>query len=310
LRNALSKQDVVQILSLRSGALMVHSCGTIYRRPAERGEFEAVMRLRHFGAKSGRGVLFNGLTQSRAGRIFLGEYFNNPRRLPVRIYTSDDDGRRWRVLHEFPAGEIRHVHAIQEDPYTGQIWVCAGDTDQESRILCSNDGGESLDVIGQGSQSWRCCSLLFGPTAVYWAVDTETNVGHRYLMRYRRFDQQVDKVAPLDGAVELGVQLDSSLQVYTTIRMGYGPVPDDQPSVWLSDGDLRTCRIPLGARIDRARGAGGKIKVYHSAVERLTCFSFSNVAGLDGQLAIIPADSLRHWFIHNAHPHVPAMHRV
>jgi hypothetical protein len=307
LRRALSKQDVVQLLSLNSGAMLVHSCGVVYRRAADGGSFEPRLRLRFFGLRAGRGVLYNGLTQSRQGRVFLGEYFNNARRLPVRIYASDDDGRSWYVLHEFKAGQIRHIHAVHEDPYTGQIWVCAGDTDAESRVLCSDDGGKSFRVIGQGSQVWRCCSLLFDEEAVYWAADTEVHAQDRYLMRYRRADQQLEKLAPLDGAVEFAVQPETALQIYTTIRMGYGAVPDDRASVWLSDGDSRWCRIPLGARVDCTRGAASRIKVYHGAAERLACFSFANISGLDGQLAIVPTESLKHWFVDHAHPH-PAPH--
>ena len=95
--------------------------------------------------------LTRGLVQLRSGRILFGEYFRNDSRVPVRVYASDDDAQSWRVLHKFPAGRIRHIHALIEDPYRVGVWLCTGDLDDESFLAHSSNGGDQFDIVGGGS---------------------------------------------------------------------------------------------------------------------------------------------------------------
>lgn len=105
--------------------------------------------------------------------VYLGEYPLDGETVP-RVLRSSDAGRTWESYRSLP--EIRHVHALKVDPYTGDLWMTAGDTDEQSRIGRLTDGG--LDVVGSGSQRWRAVDLAFTPEAVLWGVDsayTETN---------------------------------------------------------------------------------------------------------------------------------------
>lgn len=78
----------------------------------------------------------------------------------------------WQVAYEFQLGHIRHIHAIQKDPYSENLWVCTGYFNEESMIAWSNDGFNSINLIGQGNQLWRTCQLIFTEDAVYWGTDT------------------------------------------------------------------------------------------------------------------------------------------
>lgn len=107
------------------------------------------------------------------GVVYLGEYPLGGETEP-RVLRSTDAGRTWESYRALP--EVRHVHAVQVDPYTDELWLSAGDTDEQSRIGRLDDDG--LDVVGTGSQRWRAVDLTFTPEAVYWGVDssyTETN---------------------------------------------------------------------------------------------------------------------------------------
>ena len=99
------------------------------------------------------------------GTIYLGEYPLDSSATP-RVLASTD-GETWEPLLSLP--DVRHVHAVQVDPYTGELWLTTGDTDEESRIYRLRDG--ELEVVGGGSQCWRAVELAFTPDTVLWGMD-------------------------------------------------------------------------------------------------------------------------------------------
>lgn len=111
------------------------------------------------------GVLPSAVTH-RDGVTYLGEYPLDSDVTP-RILASEDYGRSWSKLRSLP--DVRHVHAIQQDSYTGDLWVTTGDTDSESRIGRLRDG--TFEVVGGGSQRWRAVELAFTPSAILWGMD-------------------------------------------------------------------------------------------------------------------------------------------
>lgn len=99
-------------------------------------------------------------------RVLLGEYPLDG--TAPRVLVSADRGRTWTPHLELP--DTRHVHAIQRDPYTGDVWVTTGDRDRECRIGRLVDG--DVHPVGGGSQAWRAVELAFAPDAVLWGVDS------------------------------------------------------------------------------------------------------------------------------------------
>lgn len=100
------------------------------------------------------------------GSVYLGEYPLGANDSP-RILRSDDYGRTWTTVVELP--EVRHVHAIQVDPYTDEMWVTTGDTDPQCRIGRLVDG--EFEPVLSGAQRFRAVELAFTPDAVLWGVD-------------------------------------------------------------------------------------------------------------------------------------------
>lgn len=114
------------------------------------------------------GVLPTGVCYDEArDAVYLGEYVLDDDATP-RVLVSRDRGRTWQTALALP--EVRHVHAVQVDPHTGDVWVTTGDTDAESRIGRLRDDG-TLDVVGSGSQRWRAVELAFTPDAILWGMD-------------------------------------------------------------------------------------------------------------------------------------------
>jgi hypothetical protein len=144
--------------------------------------------IKHLHPSSGmRGILPSGLCYSD-GTIYLGEYIFDESRSP-RIFISEDLGQSWQT--ELVLDGIRHVHAVQVDPYTGDIWITTGDRDSEAMIGRIVDG--QLDVIGTGSQLWRAVELVFTPEYILWGTDCPYK--KNYILRVSRDDLE-KKIKP------------------------------------------------------------------------------------------------------------------
>lgn len=174
LRNWFDVQEIIEVFPLRSDLLIVFVGGEIHRIDLATGEEQVVHRLRYFGTGEGRGLMPFGITVDEDGRLYYGEYVT--RRLQegetVALFRSDDDGRNWQIVFEFPAITVRHIHAIQWDPYGKAIWMGTGDGDEQSRIGYSTDQGQTFTWIGMDSQDFRTVNFVFSEKSVDWLSDT------------------------------------------------------------------------------------------------------------------------------------------
>lgn len=291
-RSYLRRHDIAQPFWLASGSLVVSSGGWLWRRAGRERRFRRVFRLRFWGRGVGRGILDNGLVQLRSGRILFGEYFRNDGRVPVRVYGSDDDGQSWRVLHEFPAGRIRHVHALLEDPYRGEVWLCTGDHDHESFLARSSDGGQDFEIVGAGSQMWRACCVLFTPEYVYWGADTSKYVEHRNIYRLRRGEAAPEPLQAVDGAVEFGARLGDDLFAFATSRTGHEDPADRSPRLWVGRGAGRWHSFVLGRWSEPLPGAPGKASLCAAEGGEHLALSLINLQPHDGMLLVTSRDQI------------------
>ena len=83
--------------------------------------------------------------------VYVGSYIPTP--TPGGdtnyIWRSSDDGRTWAVI--YTTTSPRHIHFVQVDPYTGDIYVGYGDSDAQSAIARSSDHGVTWQTICPGS---------------------------------------------------------------------------------------------------------------------------------------------------------------
>jgi hypothetical protein len=291
-RSYLRAHDVVQPFWLASGSLLVNSGGWLWRRANNEGRFRRVFRLRFWGRGIGRGILHKGLVQIRSGRILFGEYFRNDHRIAVRVYASDDDGRNWRVLHELPAGKIRHIHALVEDPYCGDVWLCTGDLDHESFLARSSDSGERFEIVGGGSQTWRTCCLLFTRDYVYWGADTSKHVEHRNIYRVPRGGVVPELLQAVDGAIEFGVRIGDDLLAFSTSRTGYEGTADASPRLWVGRDTGPWRSFVLGRRSEGLPAAPGRVYLCAADQGEHLALSLSNLEPHDRMLFVTSRDAL------------------
>ena len=69
----------------------------------------------------------------------------------------------------------RHIHVMKVDPYTGDVYMGVGDSDEESAIYRSTNGGVTFEKLGGGSQKWRTLTFMFEPNRIYWVMDSASS---------------------------------------------------------------------------------------------------------------------------------------
>jgi len=224
-RKFTNKPECLEATITGQGAICALSAGYLWHRAAEGLSFKRSMKLPHYGLGVGRGILTYGFKSLGENEIYWGEYFRNAARGPVKIFRSGDQGLSWEVVREFEAGFTRHIHAIQQDPYTGKLWICMGDYDHESRIGWSDDGFLSINYIGSGSQVWRSSHVVFTEEAVYWGTDSgfDDSVG---IYRWDKSSGEHYRVHQSPGAILFGTRLENGSLVFSTDREGF-PIEQD-----------------------------------------------------------------------------------
>jgi hypothetical protein len=120
------------------------------------------------------------ITVTPSGRIYWGEYFDNPERAEVHIYASDDRGATWHVAQTFPAGAIRHIHNIVYDRWADCLWILTGDEGGECRVIRASCDLRSMDTVAQGNQQARAVAAIPTRDALYLSTDTPYEQNHVY----------------------------------------------------------------------------------------------------------------------------------
>lgn len=174
LRRLLGLEEAIEVFALRPDLILVFAGGEIQRVNLKTGEAETVHRLRYYGRNDGRGIMPFGMTMDDQGRVYYGEYVT--RHLvegeTIALFRSDKDGRNFEIVYEFEPLVVRHIHAVQWDPYGGVLWMGTGDGDEQSRVGYSKDLGETFLWVGQGSQNFRTVNFVFAEDHVTWLSDT------------------------------------------------------------------------------------------------------------------------------------------
>lgn len=219
------------IWPLKKGGILVIVRKRIYRVDPS-GNAKLVLRFPRGNKPAHKGVCI-----TPDGDIFLGEYaLNGKRNLPVLVYRSCDGARSFEAIHEFKAGEVRHIHFVQWDPWEGCLWMGTGDADNECLLFKSNDRGDFWQLVGGGSQLWRAVGLIFRPEALYWGTDAGSDAGDHpnYIIRFDRSTGKLEKVLEVQGPCHGNATLqDGTLLVSTGVEGGINE-KDQCAHLWAS----------------------------------------------------------------------------
>ncbi len=226
------RAECTEIAIDANGTICAFAAGTMWQLNQGTTKFMKTGTMPHFGRGVGRGVMSHGIMAGIAGEFFFGEYFNNPDRIGVAIYKYDSSEKKWVIPYKFTPGLIRHVHAIQTDPFSGKLWICTGDEGIEPMIGWSDDGFKTINPIGQGSQKWRACQLVFTESAIYWGTDTGS-IDLAGIYRWDKETMELTQLINTEGAIFYSTMLADGTIVMSTDRENFPNEKDDKTRLFI-----------------------------------------------------------------------------
>jgi hypothetical protein len=179
-------------------------------------------------------VLHRSISEDNEGWSYIGEYFVNPRRNTVHIYRLSPDLKTWEIAYKFPAGSIRHVHSIVQDPFDeNSLWITVGDYAGECFVLQTKDRFSTVTSFGTGEQIWRAVTLFFTESHISWITDTHLEQNHA--CRMDRNSGQLDIGQKFDCSNWYGCTTQEGLHVaFTTVEKGPG-IKRNESSIYISE---------------------------------------------------------------------------
>jgi hypothetical protein len=230
--------------STGNGDICAMSAGRMWLLKHGEKKFRRTLKLSHYGFGD-QGLRNDGLLDAGDSSLFIGEYYQNPNRGNVNLLKSKSNLMGWMPAYEFQPGQIRHIHAIQKDPYSEKLWICTGDSDKESMIGWSDDDFKTIRMIGQGSQLWRVCQLVFTQESILWGTDTDSEeLGGIY--KWNKKTGELKKCISIDGAIFYGTQLKNGTIVMSTNRQGLSNEKDDKVRLYIISEEGHVKAIECG----------------------------------------------------------------
>jgi hypothetical protein len=215
------------------------------------GKFEKVFNVV-------RGSRPMALCEDREGNIFFGEYYSNKYRNEVNIYGSFNSGKSWEVVYTFLPNTIRHIHAIQLDPFTGFLWVTTGDENGECMIAFTKDKFKTLETSVRGGQEYRACSLMFSENVIIYGTDSPYI--ENYIKAIKRTDNSIQNLQKVEGSIINSCQIGNLYIISTTVEPS--KINSEKFSnIWISEDGIKWIKL-----------ARFKKDIFH-----MTLFQFGNI---------------------------------
>ncbi|NLD45925.1 MAG: hypothetical protein GX660_01830 [Clostridiaceae bacterium] len=295
-RHLLLRHECVELVISKKGDICAYAAGHVRYKKNDEKKFKKSLKLPNYGIGIGRGIMNAGILSSNDSLIFLGEYFRNEEKNNVVIYRSCNYGMNWDSAHVFKPGVVRHIHAVQRDPYSNHIWVCAGDEDHESRIGWSDDQLNTINIIGSGSQVWRVCQLVFTENSVLWGTDSGNSVELSGIYYWDKASNKLKKIFNIDGAIFYGTRLSDGTIIFSLEREGIASEIDDITKLYLLDATGEITTINCGTwkyNKPGIRFAPARLRIQRNQGSKFLAVTCLNLQEIDNSdLIIIQEDIL------------------
>ncbi|WP_316790832.1 hypothetical protein [Pedobacter frigoris] len=152
-------------------------------------------------------------------RICFGEYFYNPEKTPVHIYSKRLEDPEWEISYTFKEGEIDHVHAIVPDPYRNCVWILTGDFDGGSAIWMAKDNFREVRPVLRGKQIYRACVAFPVKEGLIYATDSQFEINSiRLLKAINNTEWTSDFLYEINGPAIYGCKVDETLFFSTSVE--------------------------------------------------------------------------------------------
>lgn len=93
-------------------------------------------------------------------KFYYGTYHSGGSDKPIGIYSSSDL-INWECIYQFPIGSVRHIHGIFFQESEDRLYAATGDTDEESKVIYSNDYFKNHKILVSGTQMARIVNMIF-----------------------------------------------------------------------------------------------------------------------------------------------------
>jgi len=170
----------------------------------------------------------------KKGDIFFGEYLANTERGEMRIYRYSPGADSLEIAYTFPPNSIRHIHGLYYDSYTDSIFCLTGDDDKECCFWQSFDGFKTVNVIGEGDETWRAVSILFKENSFFYGMDAEYRTNHIYKVERETLTRK--SLGEVSGTVFYSKQIGAYL-FFTTTAENAPSQTENVAALWHVDAD-------------------------------------------------------------------------
>lgn len=133
-------------------------------------------------------LLSTGISQIPEQDCFMFSEYTRPIHEKTHIwrvtkpYTNPDN---WQIVAEFTIdrpnsgtghreGNLKHMHTMSYDPWSGAVFSSTGDYNDGAKILMSKDFGLTWTVVAENDEPrCRVLNISFDETGAYWASDSQ-----------------------------------------------------------------------------------------------------------------------------------------
>jgi len=178
-------------------------------------------------------VLRSACAVDNSGDVYFGEYLANVERDEMRVYKYSPGTDHLQVVHVFPPRSIKHIHGIYFDAFTNALFCLTGDDEQECQILRTNDGFETVEVVGHGDETWRAVSMLFDRDHFYYGTDAEFRANHISKVMRESLERHI--LGEVNGTVFYSKRIGDDL-FFTTTAENAPSQKENVAAVWQVDG--------------------------------------------------------------------------
>lgn len=149
--------------------------------------------------------------------VYFGEYFTNPLKSSVKIYKYGYDNQL-KVVYEFSAGLMNHIHNLVVDKYRDCIWVLAGDTDDGAAIFQIKDNFKSVERIVFGKQKYRSCVLFPLEDGLLYATDSQYEGNSIRFLTKKRDKWESLHLSDINGPCIYGTKIKNNFYFSTAVE--------------------------------------------------------------------------------------------
>jgi hypothetical protein len=171
--------------------------------------------------------------------IAFGEYYNNPRKEPIRIFMRTKSSK-WETPYTFADGQINHIHALAPDPYRNCVWILTGDFGDAAGIYQATNNFKSVKAVLRGDQRYRACVMFVTKTGLIYGTDTQLEDNAVMYAEESNGKWEAKPLQALNGSCIYGCELQDYYVFSTATEPGIGKgklvsLLDNRPAIGIKE---------------------------------------------------------------------------